>query len=151
MVEFFSDVSPGSRQHFEHRSIVTDEIDDKRSAQRIFYALVLQEMAHIEEIARMLAVESRDDFSAIDVGDETTRVSANPKASSTLEETARSSAGYTEPRRTGVTSIFNLSARLQRAAIVLSRCLPGGALRALSVPRVCSSVSLAQCALWQRR
>lgn len=59
------DIRRATRRQYtaeEKVRIVIDEIDNKGAPQRIVYALVLQQMAHIEKVARMLAVKSGHDF-----------------------------------------------------------------------------------------
>lgn len=48
----------GRGENFGHRTVVTDDVDQKGAAQLVADALVCQEAAHVEEVARVLAVEA---------------------------------------------------------------------------------------------
>ena len=62
----------GWRKNLGHRAIVAEQVNDEGLAQIVSDALVGEQVAHIEEIAGMLAVQRRDDLARIKVGEDTT-------------------------------------------------------------------------------
>ena len=53
----------------------------------IIYALIGEEIPHVEEIARMLAVEGSDDLAGVEVSETDDWISANPNSASTRADT----------------------------------------------------------------
>ena len=49
-------------ENFGHRTIVADDVNQKGTAQLVADALVRQQAAHVEEVARVLAIEGCHDL-----------------------------------------------------------------------------------------
>lgn len=56
-------------QHFMHRPIVADEVHEKRLSQVVVHSFVLEQLVNVEQIARVLAIECRDDLAAKEIGE----------------------------------------------------------------------------------
>ena len=54
-------------KNFANRAMVTDDVDKECAPQLVAYTFVRQEIAHVEKIARVLAVERRDDLARIEI------------------------------------------------------------------------------------
>jgi hypothetical protein len=67
LLELACDVLRSRSEDLPHRPSVAQQIDNECFAQRVTDSLVGQELAHIEQVSRVLAVQCRDDLSGIDV------------------------------------------------------------------------------------
>ena len=56
------------REDLCHRPIMADQIDKECPAQLVPYPLVGEKVAHIKQVARVLAIESCDDLAGIEIG-----------------------------------------------------------------------------------
>jgi hypothetical protein len=66
--EFLADIFLRRAQNFRHRPIMAEEVYDEGRAQIVADAFVPQQIADIEQIARMLAIEGGDDLSGVEIG-----------------------------------------------------------------------------------
>ena len=65
---FAGDIFQGWADHFMHRAVVAQAIDDEGTAKIIRDAFIGQQVAHVEEIAWMLPVEGGNYLAAIEIG-----------------------------------------------------------------------------------
>ena len=68
LLEFLPDVFWPGNNDFRNRTVMADQLNDKRSAQIVADALIREQVADIEKIARMLPVQRRHDLPCIQVG-----------------------------------------------------------------------------------
>jgi hypothetical protein len=67
--EFPRDVEARGCQHFRYWTVVAEDVDDESFPQVFADALVREKVADIEQVARMLAVQRRDELASIKVGE----------------------------------------------------------------------------------
>ena len=68
-LEFLRDIQARRREDFRHRAVVAEDVDDEGFPQVVADALVRKQVADVEKIARVLAVERRDKLARIEVGE----------------------------------------------------------------------------------
>ena len=67
--EFFRHVAARRRQQLGQGPVVADQVDDEGGAQPLVDAFARQQLAHIEQVARMLPVERRDQLAGEQIGE----------------------------------------------------------------------------------
>ncbi len=67
--ELRRDVETRRCQYLRHRAVVAEQVDDESFTQVLAYALVGQQVPHVEQIAGVLAVERGDDLAGVKVGE----------------------------------------------------------------------------------
>ena len=59
----------GRSEHLGHRAIVADEVDEECAPQFVTYTFIRQQVSHVEQVTRVLAIQRRHDLSRIEVGE----------------------------------------------------------------------------------
>lgn len=65
--ELAADGLPSRLQNLGDGPVVTDQIDDERTAQVFVDAFIRKQVAYVEEVAGMLPVKRGDDFSGVEI------------------------------------------------------------------------------------
>ena len=64
---FGRNIEPLRRENFGHRPVMAQQVDDEGLAQRVVDAFICQQVAHVEQVARVLAVERRHDLAGVEI------------------------------------------------------------------------------------
>jgi hypothetical protein len=67
--EFVGDVLSAGGEHFGHRAIVAEQVDDEGFPQCVVDTLGGKQIADVEQVAWLLAVERSNDFAAVEIGE----------------------------------------------------------------------------------